>query len=166
MYASAAQLLARYNAEEIAQRADASVPSLVDGELLSKAAAGEDLSAYSAEEQAAAAAALAKVNRALQDAEQTINTYLGGRYQLPLSNAPEVLERIACQIARFVLYDDSATDQVKTLYQDSIKFLESVAAGRVQLGISDSGAAAQPSAGAEMVSAGLVFSRNNSKDFI
>ena len=166
MYASAAQLLARYNAEEIAQRADVSVPSVVYGELLTKAAAGADLSAYTAEEQAAAALALAKVNRALQDAEQTINTYLGGRYQLPLSNAPQVLERIAGQIARFVLYDDSATEQVTTLYKDSIKFLESVATGKVQLGPTDSGATAQPSAGAEMVSDGLVFGRNSSKGFI
>lgn len=166
MYASAAQLLARYNAEEIAQRADVSMPPLVYGELLTLAAAGADLSAYTVAEQAAAAAALAKVNRALQDAEQTINTYLGGRYQLPLSNAPQVLERIAGQIARFVLYDDSATEQVTTLYKDSIKFLESVAAGKVQLGPTDSGATAQPSAGAEMLSDGRVFGRNSSKDFI
>ena len=166
MYASAAQLLARYNAEEIAQRADASVPSVVYGELLTKAANGEDLSGYTAEEQAAAAAALAKVNRALQDADQTINTYLGGRYQLPLSNTPQVLERIAGQIARFVLYDDSATEQVVTLYKDSIKFLENVANGKVQLGPTDTGTTAQPSAGAEMVSDGLVFSRSGSRGFI
>jgi phage gp36-like protein len=142
------------------------VPPLVYGELLSKAAAGEDLSGYTAEEQAAAAAALAKVNRALQDAEQTINTYLGGRYQLPLSNSPQVLERIAGQIARFVLYDDSAIEQVTTLYKGSIKFLEDVASGKVQLGPTDSGATAQPSAGAEMHSDGLVFSRHSSKGFI
>jgi phage gp36-like protein len=166
MYASAAQLLTRYSAEEIAQRADASVPPVVYGELLSAAANGADLSAYSAEEQAAAQAALARVERALEDARQTINSYLGGRYQLPLSNAPQVLERIAGQIARFVLYDDSATEQVTTLYKDSIKFLESVANGRVQLGPTDSGATVQPSAGAEMVSSGLVFGRDSSRGYI
>ncbi|WP_139272666.1 hypothetical protein [Pseudomonas anguilliseptica] len=57
MYASAVQLLARYSADEIAQRADASIPPLVYGELLTKAAMGADLSDYSAEEQAAAGAA-------------------------------------------------------------------------------------------------------------
>lgn len=166
MFASAPQLLARYNAEEIAQRADASLPSLVDGELLRLAATDGDLSRYTAEEQAAAAAALAKVDRALQDAEQTINTYLGGRYQLPLSHAPEVLERIACQIARFVLYDDGATEQIKTLYQDAIKFLDSVATGKVQLGVTALGTSAAPAGGAEMVSGDLVFSRDRSKGFI
>lgn len=166
MYASAAQLLTRYSADEIAQRADASIPPLVYGELLTKAAAGDDLSAYSPEEQAAAGKALAKVERALQDAEQTINSYLGGRYQLPLTQAPEVLERIAGQLARYFLYDDAATEQIGTLYKDSIKFLESVATGKVQLGPTDTGAIAQPSAGAEMVSGALVFARDNSRGFI
>lgn len=166
MYASAAQLLARYSDEEIAQRADASLPPMVDGKLLSAAASGADLTGYTAEEQAAATAALAKIEHALEDARQTIDSYLGGRYQLPLTNAPEVLERIACQLARYFLYDDAATEQIATLYKDSIKFLESVATGKVQLGPTSGGATAQPSAGAEMVSGGLVFGRDNSRGFI
>lgn len=166
MYASAAQLLMRYSADEIAQRADCSIPSLVYGELLSKAADGEDLSEYSVDEQAAALAALAKVNRKLQDASQTINSYLGGRYQLPLSNAPEVLERIAAQLARYFLYDDSATEQVANLYKDSIKFLENVANGKVQLGPADNGDVAPSASGAEMISDERVFGRRNSGGFI
>lgn len=166
MYASASQFLKRYSAEEIAQRADASIPPMVYGELLTQAAAGDDLSAYSPEEQAAAGQALAKVERALQDAEQTINSYLGGRYQLPLTSAPEVLERIAGQLARYFLYDDAATEQITTLYKDSIKFLESVSTGKVQLGPTDTGAIAQPSAGAEMVSGALVFARDTSRGYI
>lgn len=166
MYASAAQLLARYSAEEIAQRADLSVPPLVYGELLSEAANGADLGSYTAEEQAAAQAALERVERALEDARQTIDSYLGGRYQLPLSNAPEVLERIAGQLARYFLHDDAATEQIANLYKDSLKFLESVASGRVQLGPASSGATAQPSAGAEMVSGGRVFGRDASRGYI
>lgn len=166
MYASAAQLLARYSAEEIAQRADASVPPLVYGELLSAAASGADLGSYGAEEQVAAQAALARIERALEDARQTIDSYLGGRYQLPLTQAPEVLERIAGQLARYFLYDDAATEQVAALYKDSVKFLESVASGRVQLGPTTAGSTAQPSAGAEMVSGGTVFGRATSGGFI
>ena len=165
-YASANQLLARYSSDEIAQRADVSIPPVVYGELLSKAAAGADLSAYTPAEQAAAGLALAKVNRVLQDAEQTINSYLAGRYQLPLSNAPEVLERIAGQLARYFLYDDNATEQIETLYKDSIKFLEGVSTGRVQLGVTNNGNTATPAATAEMVSDALVFSRASSRGFI
>ena len=165
-YATASQLLARYAADEIAQRADTGVPSLVDGALLQQAAAGADQSGYSEEERLAAAAALSRIERALGDAEQTINTYLGGRYQLPLSQTPDVLERIACQIARFVLYDDSATEQIKTLYQDAIKFLDSVATGKVQLGVTALGESAAPAGGAEMVSEPRVFARSTSGGFI
>ncbi|MDA8483596.1 DUF1320 family protein [Pseudomonas resinovorans] len=166
MYASATQLLARYSAEEIAQRADPNVPSLVHGDLLKKAAAGEDLSGYTPEEQDAAAAALANVERALQDAGHTINGYISGRYQLPLSQVPAVLELHCCQIARFVLYDDNAPKQVETLYQTSIKYLRDVSSGAVDLGLTAVGTTAQASAGAEMVSSGLVFSRDNSRGFI
>ncbi|MFL1552495.1 gp436 family protein [Pseudomonas sp. D47] len=166
MYASPAQLLKRYGAKEIAQRADDSVPQLVHGDMLKMAINGEDLSDYSPDEQSATAAVLAKVERVLQDAEQTINSYLGGRYQLPLSNAPEVLERIAGQLARYFLYDDNVTDQIEALYKDSIEFLKGVSTGRVQLGVSDKGASAQPAASAEMVSDGRVFGRGNSKGFL
>lgn len=166
MYATASQFLARYNAEEIAQRADESVPLLVSGEMLKSAAAGGDLSSYPPEEQAATQAALEKVERSLADALQTINTYLGTRYQLPLTQAPEVLERIACQIGRYVLYDDTATEQVRALYTDSIKFLEGISTGKVQLGLTDAGTKPTSSYTVDMVSDGRVFGRQSSKDFI
>lgn len=166
MYASATQLLARYSAEEIAQRADDSLPPLVDGELLAKAARGDDLAAYSPEEQAAAVAALANVERALRDADSTINGYLATRYQTPVTQAADVLERIACQLARYFLYDDAVTDQVKKNHDDAMSFLRDVSVGKVQLGPGDSGATALASAGAEMVSEPLVFSRDRAKGFI
>lgn len=166
MYATATQFLVRYNAEEIAQRADESVPLMVSGEMLKVAAAGGDLSGYTPEEQDATLAALGKVERSLQDAEQTINTYVGTRYQLPLSQAPEVLERIACQVARYVLYDDTATEQVRQLYTDSIKFLEGISTGKVQLGITDAGTKPVASYVAEMVSDGRVFGRATGKGYI
>ncbi|WP_447588650.1 gp436 family protein [Aquipseudomonas campi] len=166
MYASAAQLLARYSADEIAQRAEDSVPRLVYGEMLSAAAAGADLSGYTPEEQAAIGRALANVERALRDADTTINSYLASRYQLPVTNAADVLERIAGQLARYFLYDDGATEIIENHYKDSLAFLRDVSTGKVQLGPGDSGATAPVSAGAEMVSGELVFSRNNSQGFI
>jgi phage gp36-like protein len=166
MYASASQLLERYNSEEIAQRADPSVPPLVYGELLKATAAGADVSDYSQQEQNAAAAALVNVERALQDAGHTINGYISGRYQLPLSQVPEILKLHSCQIARFLLFDDDATKQVETLYQASIKFLRDVSSGAAELGLTAVGATAPASAGAEMVSSELVFRRDNSRGFI
>lgn len=77
-----------------------------------------------------------------------------------------MLERIAGQLARYFLYDDAATEQIETLYKDSIKFLDGVSTGKVQLGITNSGTTAQPAATADMVSDGRVFTRDNSRGFI
>lgn len=166
MYATVTQLLQRYNADEIAQRADQRIPRLLTGEMLAIAAEGGDLSSYTDEERAATLAALALVERTLQDARQTIDAYVGGRYQLPLTQAPEVLERIACQLARYSLYDDRATEQIKVLRDDSIKFLEQIAMGRIQLGVTALNAAPASAMGAEVVSVGTVFGRDGSKGFI
>lgn len=167
MYATATQLLQRYRAEEIAQRADPSgLVASVGGELLMKAAAGEDLSGYTLEEQEAAAQALANVERALRDAGNTIDGYISSRYQLPLSRVPAILELHCCQVARYFLYDDDATKQVESLYQASIKYLRDVSSGAADLGLTAVGTTAPASAGAEMVSSGRVFNRDTSKGFI
>ena len=44
-----------------------------------------------------------KVAEALEDASQTIDSYLAGRYTLPLKSVPAVLERHCCYIARYFL---------------------------------------------------------------
>ena len=166
MYASATQLIQRYGVKEVTQRADDSTPPKVKGDMLKQAAAGEDMSGYTPAEQEATAAAMANVERALRDAGHTINGYIGGRYQLPLAEVPEVLTLHCCQIARFVLYDDIASKQVDTLYQASIKFLRDVSTGMAELGLTTSGATAPTSAGAEMISDGRTFGRDSSKGFI
>lgn len=142
MYATAAQLLDRYSATEIAQRADTAIPPQVDGELLAKAAQGDDLTGHTPAQQAAATVALNRVERALRDADSTIDCYLASRYATPVTQAAEVLERIACQLARYFLYDDGATSQVQSHYSDAVAFLREIAAGSVQLGASTNEGAA------------------------
>jgi len=68
-YATATELLDRFDAEEIAQRADRGTPRLVTAALMRAAAAGENLSGWTAGEQAAAAEGLGRINQALADAD-------------------------------------------------------------------------------------------------
>jgi phage gp36-like protein len=75
------------------------------------------------------------LNKALADADATINDHLQGRYALPLSVVPLSLERMACELARYYLYDDHPTDTVRTKYEDAIKFLEAVSKGVIKLGV-------------------------------
>ena len=165
-YATASELLDRFSAEEIAQRIDRSIPRLVTAELLAVAAAGGDLSAYTTAEQAAAASSLALVTQALADADSTIDGYLAGRQAVPLASPPLVIKRLACDLARFFIYDDQVTESIQKRHDAAITFFRDVAAGRVSLG-ADLGAAAQPTGGSvEMVSDATVFGRKGAGGFI
>lgn len=83
---------------------------------------------------------------ALQAADAEIDTYLGQRYALPLDNVPLNLERIACDIARYRLHRDGASESVRQRYTDARAFLRDVAKGAVQIGVNASQAAPTASA--------------------
>lgn len=165
-YAAASDLLDRFSADEIAQRTDRSIPRRVTAELLRAAAAGGDLSAWTVAEQTAAAESLALVVQALADADSTIDGYLAGRQSVPLANPPLVIKRLACDLARYFIYDDQVTEAIQKRYDAAISFFRDVAAGRVSLG-ADLGAAAQPTGGSvDMVSDATVWGRGRSEGFI
>ena len=84
-----------------------------------------------------AAGGHAGVLRALDDADAEIDTYLAGRFALPLPSVPSVLVRIACDIARYRMWSDEASEEVRTRYEDVRRFLESLARGTVRLGLPD-----------------------------
>lgn len=66
------------------------------------------------------------VQDALQDATEEINSYIGGRYSLPLPNVPSNLERMACDIARYRLYFKRSTEEARKRYEDAVNFLKRV----------------------------------------
>jgi len=134
VYATPSDLLTRFGAEELAQRADRAVPRLVSGELLAAVIAAGDLSSWSAEEQAAAVAGVVVLERALRDADQTIDGYLASRYAVPLSPVPGVVQRLASDIARYFLFDDVVTELVEKRYQAAVAFLKDVQAGKASFG--------------------------------
>ena len=77
------------------------------------------------------------VQDAIQDATEEINGYIGGRYALPLPNVPSNLERMACDIARYRLYFQQPTEEVRQRYDDAISFLKLVANNKAHLQIQD-----------------------------
>lgn len=162
-YATAANLLERFSAEEIAQRADRSIPRLVTAAMLSTAAAGGDMSGYTAPEQAAAAAALALINGALADADSEIDGYVATRYSVPLNPAPSIVKRLACDLARYHLYDDQATETIQKRRDAAVAELRDISAGKVSLGTTATGDTAPPAQGGmvEMTSPERVFARGS-----
>lgn len=90
-----------------------------------------------------------KVADAIQDAVGEIDSALaGGGYRLPLASVPPLLTAYGCDIARYRLYDNRATDQVTKRYDDAIKALRLVANGTLKLGL--------PKVDDEVTSAGTV----------
>jgi phage gp36-like protein len=81
------------------------------------------------------------VARALADADAEIDGYLASRYALPLATVPPVLARIACDIARYRLWEDRSSEEVRRRYEDARRLLESIARGQVSLGLPAANAA-------------------------
>ena len=75
------------------------------------------------------------VEDAIQDATEEINGHIGGRYSLPLPNVPSNLKRMACDIARYRLYFQQPTEEVRKRYEDAISFLRRVAENKAHLQI-------------------------------
>lgn len=72
----------------------------------------------------------AKVAVALADAAETINSYVAGRYAIPLAPVPDLVRRWACDIARYYLHRE--TDQDSTAarnYSAAVAGLKDVAKG-------------------------------------
>ncbi len=75
---------------------------------------------------------LLATNNALSDAAETMNSYLSVRYQTPLAKT-EHLKIICCNIARYYLYVNDATGEPEDRYNDALKWLQQVAAGKANV---------------------------------
>lgn len=82
---------------------------------------------------AAGAIVDAVVERALDDATALADSYLAGRYDLPVSPVPAVLRRSVAAIAYHYLHIDQAPDKVATDAAAAIKWLAQVSAGSAAL---------------------------------
>ena len=106
------------------------------------------------------------VAQAIADAEAEINGYLQGRYTLPLSSVPDALVAYACDIARYRLYDDNASEHVTDMYDDALAWLVMIAKGQTSLGIDQAGKSAAVSGGPASVGNQRVFDKATLKDFL
>lgn len=105
-YATPTDLIARFGADEIEQLSDFAAVGVAD---------------------------YAVIDSALADASDEIDGYLATRYQLPLDSTPALLVRIACDIARYRLWKDRASEQVRKGYDDALLVLKRLSAGTMQL---------------------------------
>ncbi|WP_029009391.1 gp436 family protein [Azospirillum halopraeferens] len=96
----------------------------------------------------------AVVERALDDARRLIDGYAGARYRLPLAPVPDLVRRIACDLARYFLHSNAPTELVKDSHKEALRLLEKVAAGAVVLQAAGAEAPASPYTGAAFIAGG------------
>jgi phage gp36-like protein len=82
------------------------------------------------------------LQQALDDASVEIDGYLGGRFALPLTDVPEVLNRLACDVAIYRLQSLRPIHDLadaRRRYNDALLMLRKVAAGEMTLGVGADG---------------------------
>lgn len=137
MYATQAEMIARFGQKEVVALTDRDFTGVIDESVLTSAL---EMSGYE------------------------IDGYLGGRYTVPMPNPPQILIGFACDIARYRLCGTGGvqvTDEIRDRYKDAIRFLEHVAAGRVTLGGLPEGTA--PSNQVRFVSGDKSFGRDSTR---
>lgn len=106
-HAALADLQARYGADEILQLTDRNSDGLPDADVYGPA---------------------------LDDASTEVDAYLAAITTLPLTTpVPDLVVFITCEIARYRLWKDLASDEVRRRYEDAARQLREIAARRVKL---------------------------------
>lgn len=75
----------------------------------------------------------AVIAAALDTAEAEINGYVATKYALPFTEVPTIVKNWAVSIGRYYLHRYTKPEVVKTDYENAVKQLQDVAAGRITL---------------------------------
>lgn len=109
------------------------------------------------------------LQQALDDASAEIDGYLGGRFTLPLTDPPAVLNRLSADIAMYRLQQLRPVHDIadaRQRYDDAIALLTRVAGGELTLGIGSDGNETAASLSDEALEGpSRVFNRNSLKGF-
>lgn len=98
---------------------------------------------------------------ALESADAEIDASLGVRYDVPLAAPPRRVVDLACDIARYRLYGQGATDEVRNRYRDAVAFLERVARGTAQIPGAETPATASGGGSVQFEGGQKVFARES-----
>lgn len=103
------------------------------------------------------------LNNKLRQASAKIDSYLIGRYPTPWPDTPGILIGYCCDIARYQLCGagTQGTPEIRERYEDAIRYLEQVAAGKVTLGRLPNGEVVQSGRRVSITSAGRAFDRGS-----
>ncbi len=107
-------------------------------------------------------------DRAIADADTEIDSYIAGRYAVPVSPVPDLLQRLSLDLAVEILYgrrpDLDMPEGVKTAAKNARALLVRIAAKQAHLpGVAEMDNSGTGSAGALFVGPGRLFTRETLK---
>jgi phage gp36-like protein len=152
---SASQMIVRYGAKQLTELAVPRDQYVIDAQLLTAAAGGDDMGAWPAEDVAIAVQALARIADAVTRARSEVSFYL--RFRKAGVDAPAWVADDLMELARYHLVDDAGKEEstVRARYKDVIKRLETLAEEDESRGASEAG-----ESGLRLSSQPRMFNRN------
>ena len=110
-----------------------------------------------------------RVTRAIADADEEIDGYVGARHAVPLATVPSIIRKLSVDIAINNLYArrEKSSEIRETRYKNAIRFLKQVALGKISLGADDPEGSPPTSDAPELSSdnPARIFDRASMKDF-
>ena len=102
------------------------------------------------------------VAAAIDDASALIDSYLSVRFAVPVSPVPDALQTRAVNLAVYFLRlgRDSATEDVRSQYEEDLAWLREVVKGEALAGLDPSPAAAEGASGVLYQGQRRIFGRN------
>ena len=76
------------------------------------------------------------IARAISDAESLVDSYVGARTTVPLTTVPDHVKTLAVNLAIYYLHlgRRSVTEDIRNQYEDDLRQLRDIAAGKATLG--------------------------------
>tara|TARA_Y100001001_G_scaffold105075_1_gene102790 strand:+ start:27116 stop:27631 length:516 start_codon:yes stop_codon:yes gene_type:complete len=168
-YITHAHLAERPGAKELAEAATPAHLRATPPELMEAALTGADRSSWTADENARADEALARIDDAVKDAAAVIDGFLAKRGYLPLDPVPDMVTVWCRAITRYNLHQhrvsNEGTDPIVRDYRDAMKLLQLTADGKFSLGGNDPVQASPSAVDVRFDASPSVFSRNELKAF-
>ncbi len=108
----------------------------------------------------------AVVTGAITGAAALIDGHLQGRYVLPLSETPPLIEELAEAITIYKLHTYSPAEKIKDEYKDAKETLDKISAGKVRLPVQGVEPVTQPGNGVRVNDRERPLTPDNLKGFI
>jgi len=168
-YVTHVELAERPGARELAQVASAEHQPIIDYALMDATLRDADRATWEAGDQAAADAAVGRIDDAIREADSLIDGFLARRgYPLPLAPVPGVVSSWSRAITRYLLHKSrislESNDPIVRDYRDALKLLQLTADGKFSLGAEDPVANAA-STDVRFAGAPTVFGRDQLRRF-